>query len=1241
MVEKLIDDIVKTNSTNYLTEAGKRFVSNIKNKNDIKKLLADNRDFFIKYESSADRMMDDIATVLSDKNLEELAGKLCEDSGYSFKAILIKGLTDCMSEYEIPHEVACLYANRILGAVLHELPQVAPDKYDRYFQSEWRIEQQQAEEQINQKLEKISSQMAVYTAKQMAIYSTDALDLQLKRQTVNPKIGIDFFDIDDDEFINKFNKLKNDEKVCVRARCREEAVYCIINELWKSGEKRPIFVVKSREDWDKLMAVKESGNIYIPWFYADEIISIENNTNIFVFTDEVPSFSDNEIELRPRTYETIRRALTRAGMGVNEANELVSETHGLYIPMKRRIFNGAFLKKPEWIDGLSVKVKATCLLAGQWTDADGDKAVIEELSGCEYEEFIEQITKYAGGEEPFVYIIGKGSEKQYYLASVQNTWEYLDVQTDSDIWGKFTRASIDVLNESETLFTYTYAERFAARYRGEKLFWSANIRRGMLNTLLIKVLHKDHGDSQVVLDDMVSEILGYVKTEQQWKYISRYFRELCELSPSMVLDRLENEWEKSTGLLQLFDRQSDNFLFERNAYIDILSGVETMLVQKQYAARALEWLLRIDDKSYKYTSNTPESIIHKAICSWINLSAFRTVDEKVNAAKIALKYDRNGWERIYKALPQYDSNIIGNIICPHYREHVTTEWMAKQDIVETAIQYVQLLIKEAHFKPERWEKLLNIADDVPDNIREKLINGMLYEISQMTDEEKIHLKNFIRKIIYKNRYFNTAEWAQPEEIVEQYEKLLDEIHTDTPEYEYEYLFVQENDGVLLNPVETCDNNARHDDNEKQVQAIIADEVTHFKKHNLSVAKLAAICSKEKWTTLGRSLARYWSGVFDEEVFYDLYNAQSLNRTMAIDYCRELAYSGENVYLYIMEIHKKKKLDDEFLVGIYRLEAECSGEDIPQIDKAPEHIKKMFWQQADYYMTSKYIWALGECKKYGNVDVYIKLLYRAMSDKYFGTEQIYDYVVSLKDIDDIRNVSDVSYYLKEILKQMHKKYIDDAVKSYELATVEIRFFGALKWRDMKCFQKIVKADPGNYAELIAIIRRKDNDNSEKMLTEEESTYINVMCRLYGEIKFCPAERNGKVIESELRSWIEEFMILLEKNDQKSLFSYYIGKMLSYSPAGKDGYYPCEAVRNVLEDYADDALISGYVTEKYNSRGIYSPSDGRTEKSLAARYKENADYLSTIYPKTAKIYYRLCDRYKYEAKCERERAENGVY
>lgn len=400
MIENIIKDMVESNTTGRLTDASKRFVARMKEKNEIKKLLVDNSRFFAGYEANADKIAADIANVLSEENLSQLAADLSRDSGYTFKARLEKWLTDLMSEYEIPHEEERLYANRILDAVLYELPQVAPDKYDRYYQSEWREEQQQEAQEIISKLEKISSQMAVYAEKHMDICSTDDLDLQLKRQTVNPKIGIDFFDIDDDEFISVFNEVKNDEKVCVRARCKEETIYCIINELWKSGEKRPIFVVKNKKDWYRLAEVGGTGNIYIPWFYADEMVSIENNTNIFIFTDGLPSFSDKEIELRPRTLETIRRALGRVGMDVNQANELVSETHGLYIPMKRRIFNGAYLKKPEWIAGLADNVKITCLLVGQWTDADGDKALIEELSGLKYDDFTEQVRKYADGEEP-------------------------------------------------------------------------------------------------------------------------------------------------------------------------------------------------------------------------------------------------------------------------------------------------------------------------------------------------------------------------------------------------------------------------------------------------------------------------------------------------------------------------------------------------------------------------------------------------------------------------------------------------------------------------------------------------------------------------------------------------------------------------------------------------------------------------------------------------------------------------
>ena len=65
------------------------------------------------------------------------------------------------------------------------------------------------------------------------------------------------------------------------------------------GENRPIFIVKNEEDWKSLLQIKDAGNIYIPWFYSDQIVTIPNNTNIFVFTERVPSFIKGEITLRP------------------------------------------------------------------------------------------------------------------------------------------------------------------------------------------------------------------------------------------------------------------------------------------------------------------------------------------------------------------------------------------------------------------------------------------------------------------------------------------------------------------------------------------------------------------------------------------------------------------------------------------------------------------------------------------------------------------------------------------------------------------------------------------------------------------------------------------------------------------------------------------------------------------------------------------------------------------------------
>ena len=136
----------------------------------------------------------------------------------------------------------------------------------------------------------------------------------------------------------------------------------------------------------------------------------------------------------------------------------------VFIPLKKKLFNGAYLKEPRWLNGLHRNIKETALLIGQWTDCDGDKAVIESLSGIKYQDFISEIKEYARDEDPFIHIVDINSTKEYYLASAENAWDYIDVDNDSEIWNIFKDVLLEVINEAEKLFTYSSQEKLVAQF---------------------------------------------------------------------------------------------------------------------------------------------------------------------------------------------------------------------------------------------------------------------------------------------------------------------------------------------------------------------------------------------------------------------------------------------------------------------------------------------------------------------------------------------------------------------------------------------------------------------------------------------------------------------------------------------------------------------------------------------------------------------------------------------------------
>ncbi len=1240
MLELLLDAIASLSYAevkDILISAGESIVKKMKGAQEWKKLIVSAGEFFTKNEQEENEFFEDLVLTLSRENLTQIARDLQSNDGYDLKYRLYKVFMDLMGKYEIPYEVAEAYTMKIIYVILEQLRTLNPDKYEHYFQQEWKKEQEKSFLELGNRIEKMSNELAIYNREEIAIVSSGQMDIELRRKTQNPSIGIQFFIVDDERFQDEFEDQRYKEVVFIRGRSIEDTIYCVLNELWRLNDKRPIYVVRDLDSWNKLLALGNEGNVYIPWFYAEEIIAIENNTNIFVIDENMPVFNKHVLELRPRTYDTLSKCLKEAGMEYDKVYTLLADTHGLYIQIKKQLFRGEYLKLPSWLDSISDRAKKTCLLIGSWEEIEGDKLIIESLYGDSYDRFLEEVLPYAKGEDPLLYMFKSNEAISYYLASTENVWSYLNVLTNETIWKSFVVAVLEVLNESENLFTYDSRERLKARLKGERLFWSETIRKGMLKTLLIEGAYQNDKEVQLALNDLVAEVLKDVKTEKQWIYISKFWRELCEISPVATLERLENELNGDTGFLSLFQNQSNDILFGRNAYIDILWGVEEFLCQKEYFWPAFRWLLKLDSYHFEYKSNSPKDIFAKIFCTWMNFSSLQTAEEKIAAAEIAFDIDYcNTWEYLYSAIDSR-KNIVGELLSPKYREHEIAQVTTIAEMRKTHLGYFELLIKHMDFSVERWKRIFALAECFPEELRKNVFEQLLYELGQMSDEEVMRIKNEIRHLIYRHRYFTSSEWAMSEEKIVEYENLLNKINIKTPEYEYAYLFVNDHDYPLLHPVPYEQEGGR-EDNEVAKQKLIQDKLMEFQSFDYDLNILAKVCAQESYSPLGIYLAKYWNeGKWDFETFKNLLSVQK-SGTIAVDYLGSIEDNEYLPYKTIIDSLSSDGCSIEVLAEIYKVEARRTKE-VPLVTFAPEPIKKEFWKNCFYCDEYNNFWVLEECKKYAVLDVYLAQIHRIHYRNPLSAEQIFKCFEDIESMPHSEGDQMTGYYVEQLVGVIQRAYIDEPKKCTRIAQIEIMFMNLLDWKNMKCLRHMIKKSPELFAQIINVVFKKDHDTVEKHLKDQ--TYIHNMYMIYEKAQFCPMENNGEVSEDKLEQWVEKYRQLLIENDQESLFTSTLGRLFSFSPLGADGHEPCEAVRNMIEKYGDNKMSSRYQTAVYNRRGVFTPSAGKAELRMAVEFKKNAQYLEPYYPQTAKIFYGLYEGYKKESERERIDAENGWY
>ena len=119
-------------------------------------------------------------------------------------------------------------------------------------------------------------------------------------------------------------------------------------------------------------------------------------------------------------------------------------------------------------------------------------------------------------------------------------------------------------------------------------------------------------------------------------------------------------------------------------------------------------------------------------------------------------------------------------------------------------------------------------------------------------------------------------------------------------------------------------------------------------------------------------------------------------------------------------------------------------------------------------------------------------------------------------------------------------------------------------------------------------------------------------------------------------------LLLGRDRTDIGDQCLGEMLSGSPVGADGVWPCEAVRAVVEATSSKHLDTGLEIGRFNGRGITTRGvfdGGQQEVALAQQYRNWADTAGDRWPRTGRLLRRLADGYARDARREDESAERA--
>ena len=1014
---------------------------------------------------------------------------------------------------------------------------------------------------------------------------------------------------------------KTPSSLVIQALSQSEGVAFAIASIMTCKEseslKSRMVVVTEKSAFDDL--VEHYDNLILLTTVTDDInYSKKRGHSVIVASTPVDLIKD-AVTLPIIEKEGFVKALVKIGIDEAKARIIAKDTARDINVFRRR--EGIMIGKPQWIDSLEDLLPA--ILVGKWMDNfEGDRSVLEVLSGMKYEQYETKLYAHLMEEETPLIHIGN----MWRIRSPFESIEYVQTMFTTSVLNKFRNICINLIQDDDSeAVDKINPDDF--QFRQFKQKYSNTIKEGVYQNLCLMSIVDSSNDKKLAswVDETVKELL---KDWDLSRFLSNkhFMTALAEASPKEFLSFIEKLPKEILDVVFTPRRPKYSLFGWEISYTEVLFALEMLAWDVDYLSRVTNLLFRYSEyeNESNYANKPINSLYH--IYRFFMPQTHASFDERMTVLNA---YASRYQSIVYKLCKKACESLNGCVLETnhYYRWRLFGKLKLLKYVNQVTIKQLDdvmtLMLQCCDYSPEAITDLISLSTQVSmGDVRMVILGTVREHLTKLEDVQIV--AEALRKDIMHHKAYPDANWALNEAELKPYQNLLDEIEPKDILHKSAWLF----ESIY---VQMPRKHVKGTDFEKERQKLLEIRNNAVREIDKTLGK-NGIWNFIKMVKCPESMS---------ESLVLLYGNSIINEVCQKYKSKEIGENFTRSYLSVL-CHKDVEAYQALAKQIFE-----SDNDLVVVLYAPGYIDSLAKMAASYgdsirccYWESVRIFFI----EGGDVSTIVQELINV--NRYSDAiEIIHSQGVSQMKEMDVVNVlygyithgtqsgsSMDMYYIRTILEELDKSEDTEVVQ--RLIMIEFLLFRALE-HEMDVnnlrFIKELSHNPELMVQLLELAYVSDDGIVEQMEgVAAENRKVVGDCAFhilyFGRNLVSFKDDKGNLDESFMNQYIDQLYKLAKERKRSGVVDAVVGNILGDIP--RDENYPPKALCEIVERLSSDK-VDQHISIRLFNRGITGRSyneGGVQERCVVAEFEKYRQKTKLLYPRMTKIFDDLIEEYK---------------